>query len=199
MPAEDLRVLYVEDHRVLSKLVRNGLVRRGCSVTTANSLASAQAAIEERSFDVAILDLVLPDGRSETLIPALKRQKSNPAIIVLSGHVDARTAVDLNDDVDLTVPKPAELQTVLEAVDAVTGNERLRRVVHGYCEHVGLSPREEEVLSGAVRGLSNGEIADEVGVSEGTIRTYWSRIVRKAGEESQRDAITAVLRFRFSA
>jgi DNA-binding response OmpR family regulator len=194
-PPLQLRVLLVEDHQQLAKTVRDGLARRGCRVSTASTLARAREAIAQYEFDLAILDLMLPDGSSRTLIPTLRGDSSNPVIIVLTGFLDAQTAVALANEADLTIPKPTDVNTLLKAIDRVTGNARLRFITRAYSDHAGLSPREEEAVWGAVRGLNADEVAAEMGVTAGTLRTFWSRVLNKTGQGSQRDVIGAVLRF----
>jgi len=53
---------------------------------------------------------------------------------------------------------------------------------------VRLSPRERRVLELVARGASNKEIAQELGVSEGTVRTHLERLYRKLGVRSRTEA-----------
>lgn len=193
----ELRVLFVEDDDSLATKIARGLTRRGCTVTRAGTLRAAELAISDEDPDVALLDLALPDGRGDTLIPSLRQKSNNPAIVILSGHVDAKTAVALAVDCDLVIPKPADLATLIEGLDSVTGDTRLRGVIHGYCKHEYLSPREQEAVWTAVQGLNNVQAADEMGVTENTLRTHWTHIFQKSGLSSQRDVVAAAMRFTF--
>lgn len=57
-----------------------------------------------------------------------------------------------------------------------------------------LSPREQQVLSGAVAGEDDHVIAENLGCSYGTVRTYWQRILDKTGLDSRRTVLALVAR-----
>ncbi len=58
---------------------------------------------------------------------------------------------------------------------------------------LGLSPREADVLLLAARGLSNKEIARELALSTGTVRTLLERAYRKLGARNRAEAATILL------
>ena len=75
-------VLIVDD----SKMMNNGLTRSlhedAHEVTQAYSLADAISAIQAKEFDYILLDLILPDGDGEMLLPFVQKKKSR--VIVLT-------------------------------------------------------------------------------------------------------------------
>ena len=58
-----------------------------------------------------------------------------------------------------------------------------------------LSPQEMRVVEGALRELSNGEIAEELGCSSSTVRTYWTRIFQKVGCSREHHVLARIARF----
>ncbi len=59
-----------------------------------------------------------------------------------------------------------------------------------------LSPREEEIVELCVEGLTNEAIAHRLGLSVGTVNTYWLRIKLKVGGQGRTDTVVRVIKDR---
>jgi DNA-binding CsgD family transcriptional regulator len=59
-----------------------------------------------------------------------------------------------------------------------------------------LSPREEEIVELCVEGLTNDSIAHRLGLSVGTVNTYWLRIKLKVGGSGKTDTVVKVIKER---
>ncbi len=59
-----------------------------------------------------------------------------------------------------------------------------------------LSPREEEIVELCVEGLTNDAIANHLGLSVGTVNTYWLRIKLKVGGQGRTDTVVRVIKDR---
>jgi DNA-binding CsgD family transcriptional regulator len=59
-----------------------------------------------------------------------------------------------------------------------------------------LSPREIQIVEQAIQGLTNEGIAQELGISVGTVNTYWLRIRMKVGGVARTDTVAKVIRER---
>src|SRR5580700_9405185 len=59
-----------------------------------------------------------------------------------------------------------------------------------------LSPREEEIVELCVEGLTNDAIATRLGLSVGTVNTYWLRIKLKVGGLGRTDTVVKVIKER---
>jgi PAS domain S-box-containing protein len=84
LPLPPHRILLVEDHEATRTALADLLRKRGCQVTTGDTVASALAAAEKSPFDLVISDLGLPDGNGAELMRTL-RQKYGLAGIATSG------------------------------------------------------------------------------------------------------------------
>jgi DNA-binding response OmpR family regulator len=87
-----VRILLVEDDPRMRALVRRGLSEHAHAVETAGSLADAQDALAAHTFDVAVLDVMLPDGSALDLVGAVRRRGDLTPILLL-------TARDAPDDI----------------------------------------------------------------------------------------------------
>lgn len=59
-----------------------------------------------------------------------------------------------------------------------------------------LSPREEQIIELCVQGLTNDAIASKLGISVGTVNTYWLRIKLKVGGSGKTDTVVRVIKDR---
>ena len=84
-----MRVLIVDDDRVLTLLTRRLLEEEGFAVDVADTRSSAQTLAMVHEYDGIVLDLGLPDGNGVALIQELRRRNRTTPILVLSGATDA--------------------------------------------------------------------------------------------------------------
>ena len=82
------RVLFVEDDAVIAVTMSAALRREGYELMVANSVAEAATLVRSHRFDVAVLDMLLPDGRGTDIAPLLREQGCN-AIVVLTAFSEA--------------------------------------------------------------------------------------------------------------
>lgn len=105
-PARTLSVLVVDDEAAIRRFLRSALVAEGFEVTEARDIATARHAISTNQFDIAVLDLGLPDGNGADLITPLQAAGA-PAVIVLSALDDEpRKVAALDAGADDFVSKP---------------------------------------------------------------------------------------------
>ena len=112
------RILVVEDEPAIAESVAYALRRDGFAVTLAQTLAEA----EERhaDADLVILDLMLPDGSGFEWISAIRGERRDKPIIVLSsrdGEADRVAALETGADDYVTKPfSPREIVARVRAV-----------------------------------------------------------------------------------
>jgi diguanylate cyclase (GGDEF)-like protein/PAS domain S-box-containing protein len=96
-----MRVLFLEDDQDMSSLVSEELGACGLTVTPASTVAEGLRAVAGANFDVAIIDLGLPDGSGLDVLRAIRAAGATTHVIILSGAAAERdrvTAFDLSAD-----------------------------------------------------------------------------------------------------
>ncbi|MEW6108471.1 MAG: sigma-54 dependent transcriptional regulator [Nitrospirota bacterium] len=88
------RVLVVDDEEPLRRLLKKELERKDFYVEVAPDGAAALRLMKESSFDVVLLDIVMPGMNGISLMKKLKSDPSSPSIIVLTGRATVETAVE---------------------------------------------------------------------------------------------------------
>jgi len=91
---ETIKVLVVDDEEPLRRLLKKELARKGFQVATAADGKTALPLLQSDSFDVILLDLIMPGIDGISLMKTLKADPAAPLIIVLTGIATIETAVE---------------------------------------------------------------------------------------------------------
>jgi two-component system, NtrC family, response regulator AtoC len=89
-----IRVLVADDERNLRELIIRELGRRGHEVDGAADGVSALERIRESSYDVAVLDMRMPQKQGIDVLRELAGMPEAPQVIVMTGFQDVATAVE---------------------------------------------------------------------------------------------------------
>jgi diguanylate cyclase (GGDEF)-like protein len=88
------RVLAVDDQRYFRELIEEFLSAEGFETQTAASGEEALHLLERSSFDIVLTDLVMPGMDGSELVHRVKHRNPDQDIVVVTGVVDVKTAVD---------------------------------------------------------------------------------------------------------
>lgn len=89
-----IKVLAVDDEEPFRRLLKKELTRKGFVAATASSGKEALAILKEESYDVILLDIVMPGSDGISLMKKLKgRGGKSPEVIFLTGQATIETAV----------------------------------------------------------------------------------------------------------
>jgi DNA-binding NtrC family response regulator len=88
-----IRILIVDDEEPVRRLLTKELTRMGFSTDTAENGSTALRKLMGSSFDIILLDIVMPEVDGLSMLKKLKNDPSSPAIIVLTGRATIDTAV----------------------------------------------------------------------------------------------------------
>lgn len=115
-----MKLLVIEDDAALGAALRDGLVGAGFAVDVARTLREAGQLRRIGRYDLAILDLGMPDGDGMDFLAALRAEPSAKPVLVLTarGTVTDRIA-GLNAGADDYLPKPFNPRELLARLRAV--------------------------------------------------------------------------------
>ncbi len=122
-----IRVLVVDDEEPFRRLLKKELARKGYAVEVASDGSEALRLLHDNSFDVILLDVVMPGVDGISLMKKMKEDPGAPAIIVLTGKATVETAVEAmkNGAYDY-LTKPYKLDELVIVVDRAYEYSRLR-------------------------------------------------------------------------
>lgn len=217
---ESLRVLIVDDHPVFRQGVRDVLETES-GLTVIGEAADGEVALRlarELQPDVILMDINLPNMNGLQVTRHLKAERDNAKIIMLTGYDNEEQVYHaIRAGASAYCPKdimPEKLvKTIYTAVDGyyVVGDEVLSAAgvelwlddkLGSVAERIGidpdevfvpLSPREMEILTLVTKGMSNKEIAYQLGISHQTVKNHMTSILRKLDVEDRTQAAVYAL------
>lgn len=210
-----MRVLIVEDIAE-SRCWLSAAARAAfgdCDVTQAADVRAATAAVEKTAFDLALIDLGLPDGSGLEVLRALRAANAKTLCVVTTvlGD-DAHIVAALSAGADgylLKEQPPAvftqQLKQIMAGVPALAPPVARRIMDHfrltgpSATPNETLTDREKDVLALISRGLRNAEVAKILALTENTVAGYIKGIYRKLGISSRAEASWHAMRLGLAA
>ncbi|MGR3270212.1 DNA-binding response regulator [Thalassococcus profundi] len=197
-------VLILEDlsetRRWLSAVVARAFP--GARVSEAGTVAAAKALIDREVFDLALVDLNLPDGDGLTVLRHLQRRAPRTMAIVStimasdSAIVAALSAgadgyVLKSEDSELMERHLHQLSSGIPALSPAIARrimDHFRNTGPSFEPAQDLTARETDVLRLIARGMRVSEAAAAIGIAETTVATHIKTIYRKLGISSRAEA-----------
>jgi two-component system response regulator PilR (NtrC family) len=121
----NVQILVIDDEPDLRTLYELTLLRAGYQVHAAQSVKDAWNALDERSFDLVITDMRLPDGSGTEIIRKLREQQRSERCVVITAHGSAQNAVEsLKEGAFDYLTKPVDLKQFRTVVEAALQDRR---------------------------------------------------------------------------
>ena len=115
-----MRLLVIEDNRRLAALIGKGCEKAGFAVDACHDLDTARAALGTARYDVAVLDLGLPDGDGLDLLSSVRKAGNELPVLVLTARDTVGARVEgLNAGADDYLLKPFAMEELVARLRAL--------------------------------------------------------------------------------
>ena len=183
-------VFVIDDDRMVREGLQSLIKSIGLRVETFASAPDFLAAKLPEAPACIVLDVRLPGISGLDLQMKLADEKIEIPIIFITGHGDIPMSVRaMKEGAHEFLTKPVRGQDLLDAVQKAIDSDRGLRKERAELNEIrtrfdSLTPREKEVLELVVGGLLNKQVADELGMSELTVKTHRAHVMEKTKAES---------------
>jgi DNA-binding NarL/FixJ family response regulator len=209
---QSARIVLIEDHATVRQALAFVLKQEPELEVVAQAGSLAEARRFSADFDVAVVDLGLPDGHGAEVIRELRTINPKCAVLVLTAESHrTQFARAVEAGAGGVLHKSTPLEEVAEAVRRLmageallTSNEviELLRLASGEREKdyrtrmavMQLTKREKEILQSLAEGLNDREIAEKLHISFETERSHMTNILAKLGADSRLQALVYAAR-----
>jgi two-component system response regulator NreC len=206
-------ILLVDDHEIVRAGLRS-LLERNEQVKIVGEASSGTEAVQlatELKPDVVLMDVSMRDMDGVEATRRIKKRTPEVNVLALTVHEEEAYFFEmLTAGASGYVPKRASPQVLLTAITIVSKGEVFLHpavagaLVQEYLQegrsgarkrvYDGLTPRQREVLTLIAEGLSNNEIADDLGISVRTVERHRENIMKRLNLHSRVELVKYALR-----
>ena len=113
------KIALIEDEPDIRRMLRTFLEKNGCTVTEAPDGTAASALLAAETFDLILMDLMLPGISGEMLIAGLRTRSDTPVIVISAKSMLETRLEVLRLGADDYILKPFDLNEVLVRIEVV--------------------------------------------------------------------------------
>lgn len=190
-----MKLLLAEDQSMLRDAMTQLLLMEDVvdEVYQAKDGMEALDIMEKQVIDVAILDIEMPRLNGLAVLEQIKKEWDTKVVIVTTFKRPGYFQKALQNDVDAYVLKDRSIAELMTTIHKVLKGQKdySPELIEGFVTKSSpLSRQEMLVLDLLSQGKTNKDIAQEMYLSNGTVRNYVSSIFNKLGVSSRIEAMT---------
>lgn len=184
------KILVVEDEEDSRELLVRGLRRLGYEAEGAIDGAAAQERLGE-PWQAVVTDLLMPRMDGLSLLSEVRTRCPSAVRMVITSFGDKeRVLAALNLGADYLLEKPFTSQQLADVLarlltEQAGDDRRIDQLFARRLAALPLSERERELVVHVLKGLSNKDIAQALGIGEQTVKNYLFTIYHKLGVGSR--------------
>lgn len=202
-------VLILEDHPEtrawLIEIINLAFVE--IDISDASSLAQARKLLTDKKFDLALIDLNLPDGNGVDIIREINKNSPDTYCVVATIFDDDNylfPALEAGAQGYLLKEQTTDefilsLQGIIKGEPPISPVIARKMIQHFHSpptqtDNPDLSKREKEILSAIAKGLSRNEAANILGITSNTVASHLKSIYGKLNVSNRAQATLEALR-----
>ncbi len=201
-----IQILVVDDHRIVREGIRHYMERKPEVEIVGEAADGVEACrlAHELQPDVVLMDLLMPGMDGIQATATIRRELPETEVIALTSVLEDISVVEaVRAGATGYLLKNTEADDLVRAIKAAAAgqvqmspeaNARLLREVRSPDNAEVLTEREIDVLRMLAKGRSNREIAHDLNLGEGTVKTHVSKILAKLRVPSRTQAALYAMR-----
>ena len=199
---DNIRILIADDHAIV-RMGLTALLGAQSDFTVVGEAADGDQAVARALKlrpDVVIMDLMMPKKSGVAAAAAIRESLPDCKCVILTSF---GTTEELRAALEAgavgVVLKSTENRQLVAAIRKVTEGVRVipedvARLLADEPTVPALSPRQREILESITRGLSNVQIAVQLGISPESVKTHVAKLFDKLGAANRSEAVSIALR-----
>jgi len=194
-----MKIFIADDHQLFLEGIKSVLQSMGnhVDITSVNNGQDALKTLTDNIFDIALIDLRLPNIDGFSLLTELSKINCLTPVIMVTASEDPE---DANRAFDLGamgfVSKSANSQKIIQSIESVIRGEVVKPQTHNHksndshwADQHHITLRQLEVLRLIKQGLSNQAIADRLFLSTSTVKTHIVALFQAFETQSRTETI----------
>jgi DNA-binding NarL/FixJ family response regulator len=204
-----IRLLLADDHRMLREGLRKSLDELGFTIVgeARNGVEAVDLAAAVQP-DVVLMDVTMPELDGVEATRQLKERLPNTFVIMLTMHADQDVLTEaIRAGANGYLVKDCSTDEIASAIDSVVVGEtalsprlaasmlaEVRRQDSAIQSERVITPREEEVLQLIADGCSTPEVAEQLFISQKTVKNHLASIYQKLDARDRTQAVLQAVR-----
>lgn len=212
-----ISVMIVDDHVMMREAIVKGFEGNSC-IDIAYQAQSGRSALDylennQENIDIVLLDVIMPNENGTEILKQIKDLYPHIKVIMLTSMVNSKYVIKaLENNADGYASKGMDFIQLVSMIQSVyegkfCNDEKINEEVSKCREYIKqksrilkdfalLTPREYEIVALISKGKSNIEIADDLFVSERTVKNHIHNILKKVNLQDRTQIAIANLRYK---
>lgn len=197
-----IKVLIADDHMIV-RVGLSALLSHEKDILVVGEAEDGLLAVKQVNAlhpDIVILDLMMPGLDGVSVTRKICDQSPSTKVLILTSY---STSDGITHALDAgaagAVLKTADDSILLTAIRKISSGERfvspqIQNLLAVDPPSKALSPRQKDVLDSMIRGLTNKDIARQLGIGEGRVESHINAIFQKINAANRTEAVAIALR-----